>query len=275
MKIGETLKLNATVLPEDATDKSMTWSSSDHKVAKVDGNGLVTSVSQGTSVISALANDGSGQSANCIIYVEKVEIPLTHFCPDNNHPHVIDLGIGLRWCCCNVGASVPWEFGMHYAWGETVEKSDYSWETYKYWRDDDDYSGLTKYVTYIDGPFYDYNTVLEPNDDVAHVKLGGSWRMPTDEEWTELREECTWIWTTQNGVIGRKVTGPNGNSIFIPAAGILDGTYLGGAGSHGCYWSSSLSTDRPDSAWGVNFDSGSARRGYDYRYYGRTVRAVS
>lgn len=186
---------------------------------------------------------------------------------DNGHEYV-DLGLpsGLLWATCNVGANSPEEYGDYFAWGETEPKSDYYWSTYF---DTNDY-GLT---------FQKYNnnggkTVLEPADDAAHVNWGGSWRMPTKAEQDELRNECTWEWTTQNGVNGRKVTGPNGNSIFLPAAGFRYYSSLYSAGTYGHYWSSSLSTSNSYDAYGLNFLSGNVRW-YDYgRDYGQSVRPV-
>ena len=171
----------------------------------------------------------------------------------------------------------PEDYGDYYAWGETEPKESYSWSTYKY-------------GTSSSGPFFKYNTsdsygtvdnktVLEPEDDVARVKLGGEWRMPTDAEWTELRTKCTWTWTTNyngTGVKGQIVTATNGNSIFLPAAGYRRDTKLYDAGSYGYYWSSSLNTDKPSIAWYVNFNSGTVRRrDYGYRSYGQSVRPVS
>ena len=98
--------------------------------------------------------------------------------------------------------------------------------------------------------------------------------MPTDAEWIELREKCTWIWTTHNGVYGRLVTASNGNSIFLPAAGNRKDTDLYGVGSYGRYWSSSLCTDDPNGAWGVYFDSGDVSRYGSNRCHGRSVRLV-
>ncbi|MDY4511824.1 MAG: hypothetical protein SPE10_00005, partial [Paludibacteraceae bacterium] len=113
-------------------------------------------------------------------------------------------------------------------------------------------------------------------DDAARANWGGAWRMPTDAEWTELRENCTWTWITKNGVNGYEVKSEaNGNSIFLPAAGYrgLDDLFV--AGSDGDYWSSSLCTDNPDYAWDVYFNSG----GVYYwdgsgRCYGLSVRPV-
>jgi hypothetical protein len=102
--------------------------------------------------------------------------------------------------------------------------------------------------------------------------------MPTDAELTELREQCTWTWTTQNGVYGYKVTskksGYTNKSIFLPAAGFRYGSSLYDAGSYGYYWSSSLSTDYPYGAWYVSFNSGSVYRYSSNRYFGFSVRPV-
>ena len=170
----------------------------------------------------------------------------------------------------------PEDYGDYYAWGETAPKENYSWSTYKF-------------STSFSGPFFKYNTissygtvdnrtVLEPGDDVAHVKLGGKWRMPTDAEWKELRTKCTWTWTTNyngTGVRGRIVTAANGNSIFLPAAGGRYGTGLGDVGSYGCYWSSSLHPNGTYRAWRVEFTSGDiCRYGYQ-RCAGLSVRPVS
>ena len=143
-----------------------------------------------------------------------------------------------------------------------------------------DFYTLTKYCTdsvYGYNGFTDGKTVLDPEDDAAHVNLGGKWRMPTDDEWTELRENCTWTWTTQNGVDGTLVTGPNGNSIFLPAAGYRYDTYpyLSYVGSLGYFWSSSLYTDYPYYAWSVYFFSGTVCRSSGRRYDGQSVRPVS
>src|SRR5574344_1874604 len=117
----------------------------------------------------------------------------------------VDLGLSVKWASCTVGASFPEEYGGYYAWGETEEKSDYSWSTYKYCNDSS--STCMNIGSNISGTQYD----------VAHVKWGGSWRMPTHEEMQELYDKCTYKWITYNGVNGGKFTGPNGNSIFVPA----------------------------------------------------------
>lgn len=190
----------------------------------------------------------------------------------NGHEYV-DLGLSVKWATCNVGATKAEEYGDYFAWGEVEPKDYYHWDSYKWCNGS--YDTQTKYCTDIYYGTVDNKTVLDLSDDAARANWGGSWRMPTDAELTELREQCTWTWTTQNGVYGRKVTGPNGNSIFLPAAGFRDGSSLCNAGSDGNYWSSLLSTVRPDSAWRVlYFGSSNVGRGYDRRSYGFSVRPV-
>lgn len=185
----------------------------------------------------------------------------------------VDLGLSVYWAECNLGAEKPEDYGDYYAWGEVETKEDYSWSTYKF-------------GTSSSGPFSKYNidssygagdniTVLDPEDDVAHEKLGGDWRMPTDAEWTELMTKCTWVCTTQNGVDGRKATGSNGNSIFLPAAGGKSDVYLGEAGSRGYYWSSSLRTGDPKLAWNLRFFSDLVLMDNSHRYYGLSIRPVT
>ncbi|MBO5263155.1 MAG: hypothetical protein J6B18_02725 [Bacteroidaceae bacterium] len=186
----------------------------------------------------------------------------------------IDLGLSVKWASCNVGATQPWEYGGYYAWGETEEKSNYSWDTYKYCNDS--YISMTKYCTSSSYGTVDNKTTLEPEDDVATVKRGGSWRMPTRAEQDELRKNCTWTWTTLNGVNGCRVTGPNGNSIFLPAAGSCGSAGVYGRGDLGSYWSSSLPSSYSSSfsAFSSGFDCASVDWfGYD-RCDGRSVRPV-
>ena len=187
----------------------------------------------------------------------------------------IDLGLpsGTKWATCNVGASSPEEFGGYYAWGETEEKDNYSWSTYKWCRGS--YDTQTKYCTDSSYGTVDNKTTLDPEDDVAHVKWGGTWRMPTLDEQKELLNKCTWNWTTQNGVNGYTVTGPNGNSIFLPAAGYRSGAGADGRGSYGVCWSSSLGSNRSNSAYYLSFYSGYHDWSYYSRCYGRSVRPVS
>ena len=209
---------------------------------------------------------------SCEEYLPDGELFTKEYLPSGElrgHAYV-DLGLpsGVKWATCNVGASSPGEYGGYYAWGETEEKEDYSWSTYK-WFSGNIYSKytFTKYNTNTSMGVVDNKTVLEPEDDVAHVKWGGSWRMPTLDELKELLDNCTWSRTTQNGVDGYKVTGSNGNSIFLPAAG--------NSGSNGRYWSSSLYSSDSHNAYYLYFiSSGSCGWSYDFRGYGLTVRPV-
>ena len=188
----------------------------------------------------------------------------------------VDLGLpsGLYWASCNIGATTPEGYGDYYAWGETETKADYSWATYKY--ANGDYNKLTKYCSYNgnDG-FTDDKTTLDPEDDAAHVNWGGDWRMPTRAEVDELLNNCTWTWTTQNGVNGYQVSSKtNGNSIFLPAAGFRNGTALLSARSTGYYWSSSLYDSVPYDARRLYFHLDYVKRLYYNRCYGFPVRPV-
>lgn len=167
----------------------------------------------------------------------------------------VDLGLpsGLRWATCNIGSTTPEGYGNHYAWGETRTKTTYKEDNY----------------TYSGNP-----TTLPSSADAATANWGSDWRMPTDAEMNELKNNCTVTWTTQNGVNGCLFTGPNGASIFLPAAGYRDGSSLKYVGSDGYYWSSSFNTDYPDLARRLYLYSDGCRMVYSTRYYGFSVRAV-
>ena len=157
----------------------------------------------------------------------------------------VDLGLSVKWAACNVGAEFPEAYGDLFAWGEVETKDEYLWTNYK-WNNGNgeinDYN-LTKYCTNSSFGTVDGKSVLDPEDDIAHVKWGGNWRMPTREECKELRKECTWEWTNFEGTDGYKVTGPNGNSIFLPAAGdrTWENEMNDTRGVEGKYWSSTKS----------------------------------
>ncbi len=191
----------------------------------------------------------------------------------------VDLGLpsGTIWATRNVGASAPEGYGDYFAWGETAPKDNYNWSTYKWcnWCNDSYYI-LTKYCTnsgYGYNGFVDNKTELDPSDDAAYVNWGSSWRMPTEVQLEELCDNCTWTWTTRNGVNGQLGTGPNGNTIFLPAAGFRWDESLSGAGSGGDYWSRTLYPDDSLGAYGLVFGSGSVYWYYD-RGSGLAVRAV-
>ncbi|MBR4974533.1 MAG: DUF1566 domain-containing protein, partial [Bacteroidales bacterium] len=164
---------------------------------------------------------------------------------------------GLKWATCNVGANSPEGYGDYYAWGEVETKSEYYESNSKtYGKSMSDISGNSTY-------------------DVARAKWGGSWRLPTEDEFKELRQKCKWEWTTINGKIGYKLTGPNGNSIFLPAAGHRLGSSLYGAGEYGYYWSSTPDESSDFNAYGLYFDSSRRNVGWNYRDDVRSVRPVS
>lgn len=163
----------------------------------------------------------------------------------NGHEYV-DLGLSVNWATCNVGASTPEEYGDYFAWGETATKENYDWSTYRYCNGSR--NTITKYCdnqTYGSNGYTDNLKILEAGDDAATVNWGGSWRMPTEAEILELKEDCTWTWITQNNVGGFKITGPNGNYIFLPAAGYYEGDTHKDVGSICFYLSNSL-TWAPD-----------------------------
>ena len=175
-----------------------------------------------------------------------------------------------------MGATKPEEYGDYFAWGETQPKSTYNWSTYKYCNGLS--ISLTKYCTNSYYGTVDNKTQLELSDDAACANWGGSWRMPTKAEQDELRNNCTWIWTTQNGVYGYKVTskksGYTNKSIFLPAPGYRNDSLLNNAGSDGIYWSSSLYTDYPSNAYYLDFNSSYVGWYSLNRYYGFSVRPV-
>ena len=171
----------------------------------------------------------------------------------------VDLGLSVKWATCNVGASTPSAYGNYYAWGETNTKSEFFDENCKTWeRNMRDISGDYSY-------------------DAARVNWGGSWRMPTKAEMQELVNKCTWTWTSQGGHNGYKVTSKtNGNSIFLPAAGIKDGSSLLDVGVYGDYWSSTPSGGDSQRACYLFFcDVGYDVVDYSFRSFGQSVRPVS
>ena len=185
----------------------------------------------------------------------------------------VDLGLSVKWATMNVGATSPEDYGDYFAWGETQPKSEYNWSTYKWCEGSSD--TLTKYCTNSDDGLVDNKTVLELTDDAANVNWGGDWRMPTRAEQDELCTECTWTLGQKCGVNGYTVIGPNGNSIFLPAAGKRDSSDLDGVG-YGCYYlSSSLNMYGPDVAFGLKiYPDHYDRAGSCSRDWGLPVRPV-
>lgn len=191
---------------------------------------------------------------------------------EDTHQYV-DLGLpsGTLWATCNVGATRSTEAGLFFAWGDTnghgADPSDgylFSWENYLWAEVTDDEAYFTKYCSDssrgLDG-FTDGLTELVPEDDAAYVNWGSQWRMPTKEQQDELKEECTWTWTTVADVNGYEVTGPNGNSIFLPETGWrIDDMLLEG----GAYWSRTTDAEMDGGAYYIGFDSWG-----EYTYGGR------
>lgn len=201
----------------------------------------------------------------------------------------VDLGLSVKWATCNVGASNPWEYGGYYQWAGTQDVSSTSinldWNNCPYHTGLDMFSGWTRYIASNSSHYWsgsgspDNKKSLNPSDDVAYAKLGSSWRMPTEDEWRELKEKCTWTYTTVNGVKGQKVTsnipGYTDRSIFLPATGYRNGDNLYEAGTNGYYWSSTTDT-YPYMACDIYFsgECSYVTESFHERFYGLSVRPV-
>lgn len=201
----------------------------------------------------------------------------------------VDLGLSVKWATCNLGASSPTENGDFFAWGETVPKSSYKWENYRYRTNGNDFDDLvfSKYIdNYFSGEPNDNKTCLELTDDAAHTCWGGKWRMPTAKEMEELKDFCEWTRVKLGGKReGYKVTSRiNGNCIFLPSAG-RNPEELVTFSSEGYYWTSSLSsTERKQenglalykSIWAdvLNADSYSVSVKASTRFHGCSIRPV-
>ena len=270
--------------------------------ASVTERGVVYSTSQNPTTVNSKVTAGSGTgSFTCNLsglqagtkyyvrayavnsagtsYGTQVSFTTQQSSSDNgteNGYEYVDLGLSVKWATCNVGASKPEEYGDYFAWGETQPKDYYDWSTYKWCNGS--HNTQTKYNTNSGYGTVDNKTTLEAADDAARANWGGSWRMPTRAEQDELHNNCTWTWTSKNGVYGYKVTskksGYTNKFIFLPAAGYRSGSSLYYAGSYGSYWSSSLYSDFPSGAWIVYFYSDYVDRDDNNRYYGFSVRPV-
>ena len=250
----------------------------DLEVNIADINSVIDIILDGNDFTPAADVNGDGE-INIADVNSIINIILGEGVPSQEHEWV-DLGLpsGTLWATCNVGANAPEEYGDYFAWGETEPKEVYESDTYKWYESDNNYSGYTKYCTnsrYGYNGFTDGKTELDPEDDAAYVNWGTSWRMPTSEQQQELINNCNWTWTTQNGVNGRLVTGPNGASLFLPVTGIRWGSSLNQDGLAGYYLSRTLYSSAALCAYGCGFTS--SRVWYDDapgRLFGLTVRAV-
>ena len=179
-------------------------------------------------------------------------------------PTAVDLGLSVKWASCNLGASKPEEYGKYYAWADTKgytqddASHSFSWENTPHCKDPSNPKNSSSWDRYNSG-----DAKLEPADDAAAVNLGGTWRMPTQKEWQELYNECTWTQQASLGVFGYKVSSKkNNNWIFLPAAGYRNGTSyfnINRNGPMGYYWSSQVNSSDVDHAWYMSFDT-------SYRY---------
>ena len=259
-------KCNVTLTPSNATDKRLMVKISDTNVASFlylyDSNTIVVEgLAPGTTTMTVYAS--SGVSASCQITVAK-------------DPEYVDLGLSVKWAKWNVGANAPEEYGNYYAWGETTPKDVYSWGTYL-WCNGTDHT-LTKYNGRSEyGSVVDHVSLLSDSDDVAKAEWKGLWRMPTHAEIRELRENCTWEWTDDyngTGIKGYVVTG-NGNSIFLPAAGMKKDNTLSNVGKNGFYWAGTGATHgSPNTAHELFFRKNYIDNVVTNRFYGYSVRPV-
>jgi len=254
-------------------------------------------------LIHFMAGDIVEPAGSTSITMDKVKTRLDESCLDilqtpipkpmkerlgyESHPKksaAVDLGLSVKWAPFNIGAEKPEDKGDYFAWGETKAKSRYEDDNYRF-RESGEFRNIkfNKYNTDSERGKVDGRTELEPKDDVAHVKWGGSWRMPTKAEWDELRDNCTWTWTTVNGVNGYRISGNKpgykDNFIFLPAASFCVGQYMTHSDFEdedfmSWYWSSTLSDDIPGYAESVIFNSEHINGGGS-RIVGASIRPVT
>lgn len=185
------------------------------------------------------------------------------FDADNSfHPQAVDLGLSVKWATCNIGAETPGGIGKYYAWGETEEKERYSSSTY--FDPTYQYTAITNDTCFCGNPEYD----------AATAEWGEEWRMPTTEEFNELIEKCRWKSIRQNGTNGYRVTGPNGNTIFLPATGYKSDASTSSLQESGCYWTACNTREYDEPAYECYFSLSSKDVSLNYRYLGFNIRAV-
>lgn len=232
--------------------------------------------------ISASAQFYIYYSDGTVAKVDSISIvdPNTSSTGSENGYDYVDLGLSVKWATCNVGATKPEEYGDYFAWGEVSPKDSFSEENYKWirtwWHETEDgscpifgyhsHTEFTKYHSNVDG-----KTILDKEDDAAVVNWGENWRMPTWDETKELLDKCIWEMTSQNGVSGFKVTGTNGNSIFLPA------DFSFGSHSGYSYWTSTVDYKYNEYQHAIMLyldDDGDAYWEIGARYNGKMVRPV-
>ena len=255
------------------TAKGVCWSTSqnptidDSKTNDGSGSGSYTSNITGltgntTYYVRAYATNSEGTS-----YGEQRSFTTNYSETNHNGHEYVDLGLSVKWATCNVGANAPEDYGNYYAWGETTTKDTYNSSTSATY-------GLS-YSSLQSQGYIDSEGNLTAQHDAATANWGGDWRMPTEAEQEELLNNCTWTWTTLNGVRGYKVSSKvNSNYIFLPAAGCRSGSSLNYAGSYGSYWSSAPVESHSSIAKSLDFDSSNHRMRNNLRYDGQSVRPV-
>ena len=231
---------------------------------------LMSLTSNAQSILDGDMNhDGQKNITDVMILVDdilhglKPEAYLT--CPDDHHPHLIDLGLpsGTLWSCCNVGANKPEEYGGYYAWGETEEKTNYGWKNYIY---GDSEWELCYYIG---------DDIAATDYDVAYVKWGRRWMMPSSNQLKELINNCTTTWFKLNDVYGCKlISNINCVSIFLPLPGFYT-TSLYVVDKCGYYWSSTQVTSNRNRAYNIGLSPSEANFSDSERICGQSVRPVS
>lgn len=189
----------------------------------------------------------------------------------SKRPGYVDLGLSVNWAICNIGADEETEYGSFYAWGELEPKQNYDLKHYRFWCGSDSIGVITKYrKDSITGEYDKY--VLDSCDDIARIRLGKDWRMPTPDEYRELINKCQWVWTKKDRIYGWKITskveGYQDNSIFLPAGGFISGSYR--MESTSIYWSNNVLDGNDNGAFSLDFDS----TDYNCPYYSGNARFV-
>ena len=263
LEIGQSLTLTATVLPDNADDKTVIWQSTNTSIVVVDNNGIVTAISSGSVTVTATTADG-GKIAACEVTVAAAQPQGEVYDGEENGHYWVDLGLpsGIKWATRNVGAPSPEDYGGYYSWGETFTKSRYG---------TDNYSVQAKYSM-----GQDNLTELLPADDAAHIVMGGNWFMPTREEMQELLDNCTFEMIEMKNGFGYKVVSKrNGKTLLLPAAGskVYDTEeYVGGVFF---YWTSSVKVQRASEAWNMNTYNNELVVDGRVRFFGCQIRAVT
>lgn len=271
---GKTALLTARVLPANATHKTVQWNSSNNEVCTVSENGLVKGITVGEATVTVTSLDPRAESplsARCTVIVTSESLP-----------EAVDMGSSkILWASFNLGADSPSRIGKYYAWAETTVKSSYTFSNYK-WGDGIGTNGYERYTKYVNNVNYggvvDKLFDLEPDDDAAHVALGGKWRTPTPEEWEALLKSCTITEKTVDGIKGVKLIMNNSpyNSLFFPYTGYKEGSNTVGTG-FGYYWTNHGGyKNRPNYAAEatLRYDSDYNNTFTHVRYHGLVIRAV-